>query len=561
MFNKIKQIIGVLVLFCGCYTQAQQQTKDIEKEEVVVEFSFNPTLSDVFKLKTNPERADNFQKKKVSYQITTQKVVSDFTPITQRASYVNIDKKKTESYKNYIYGAAGLYGNGELELFLRPQLLRGYQFGVDVKHQNNQNGISDKRVKNGSWNTDVTMFVGQNLKYKTWKGTVNYKRDQIHWYGLSPLVTDASVYQNKDLKQVYNGVTLQGFYNDKKAFVSDITPSVQIFTDGYQSAEVGAKVKATLKKSVFKQFPTEVRLGYLRGGFDQNYSTSNAIKYQFLNLGAQPSYKYQTEKMKLDMSLGFLLHIDTEASKTKAIVLPKFIASFPLVQNLMQLQLGVKSEFKQNSYAGLSAINPFVAPALLIQASHTPVHLFAALDGKLSKRISYAVEGGYKAIQNQALFLNQNVLTTAVEAYQLGNSFGVVYDDVNVVTFKGNVKASLSDRLSLGAFATLNTYDLDTQEKAWNLPNFKLETFANYQINNWFAQVGVNLLDGRNDFVNNQVIDVKGILDINAKGGYKINKRINAHFNIYNLLGNHYESFVNYQVQGFQAVAGLSYKF
>lgn len=562
MSYKLKNKWTIVALFCSVVQiYAQEQTQEIEKEDVVVEFSFNPTLSDVFKLKTHPISQKNFAKEKVLYNINSKKVASDFTPITQRVSYVNIDQPKFKNYPNYIYGVAGLYGNSELDVFLRPNLIRGYQFGVDFNNENYQNGIKDKRLPNGRWHTNLAIFLGKQSKRKSWNTEIGYDRNQIHWYGLSPLLTDATTYQNKDVKQVYSTFVLSGEVQYKKSLISSITPSIQFFTDSYKTTETNIQIGATLDRTFFDNIKTRLDLQYVNGAFDQNYTNANNIAYSFFNLGVQPSYSYQTEKFKLDMSVGLLLNLDSEASKTNFLFLPKIIGTFPLVKNMMSLDLGIKSEFIQNSYASFAKKNPFVSPTLNIQASNIPVNLFLGLDGNMGRNITYRTEAEYKIIKNQALFLNNGATNLFEESYQLGNTFNVVYDDVNVFHLQGDVNVKISEHLSFGSIAFFNSYTLEVQEKAWNLPNFSFETFANYKRDTWFAQAGFNMVNGRQDQVNNQIKKVDGIFDVNIKGGYVINKKLNAHLNVYNLLNSNYESFTNYQVQGFQAVAGLSYKF
>jgi len=562
MSCNLKNKWTIVALFCGV-TQiyAQEQTKEIEKEDVVVEFSFNPTLSNVVKLKINPVSQDSFAKEKINYQIKSKKVASDFVPITQMANYVNIDPPISNNYENYIYGAAGLYGNSELDVFLRPKWIKDYQFGVDLNNENYQNGIDDKRVPNARWHTNLALFLGKQSKRKSWNTEIGYDRNQIHWYGLSPLLTNVNSYQNKDVQQVYNTFSLGGDVQYQKGLVSTINSSIQLFKDSYKTTETNIKVGAVLDKLFIDKIKTIVDLQYLNGAFKQNYTTVDNVNYSFFNLGIHPSYSYLTEKFKLDMSIGLLLNLDSEASKTNFLCLPKIIGSFPLVKNIMRLDLGIKSEFTQNSYASFAKDNPFVSPTLNIQASNTLFDLFLGLNGNLGRNVTYKTETGYKVINNQALFVNNMQTILLTEGYQLGNTFSVVYDDVKVFKVEADINIKLLEHLSLGATAVFNSYTLETQKKAWNLPRFSLETFANYKMDTWFAQAGFNRVNGREDLVNSKIIKVKEIYDLNIKVGYIINKHLNAHLNAYNLLNSNYESFTNYQVQGFQAVAGLSYKF
>lgn len=561
-FKMRKQWI-VLSAFCVFVNiQAQEKQEEIEKEDVVVEFSFNPTLSDVFKLKTSPTIKEKFDKKEVSYQINSKEVKSDFKPVIKKASYVNVDEPVSKNYRNYIYGAAGLYGNGELDVFLRPKAVRGYQFGIDLSNYNYQNGIDDDRVDNGKIDSHIGLFLAKKTKDLSWKTNVNYDRSQIHWYGLDPNIVTPALYEDKDVKQVYNSILLGGNIEHKKGIVKSVKPSLQFFSDEYESFEVDFKTKAIFEIPVLKSaITTAVDFEYLDGTFDKSYALTNDVNYGFFNLGLAPSYSYQSENFQFSASLGVMLNVNTEVSKTNVLFLPKAVITVPLVENIMILEGGVRSNFSQNSYARLVKENEFVSPTLNIQATHTPIDVFMGLKGKLSKSIKYNTEASYKQIKNKALFRHNNQTTTLDESYQLGNSFYVLYDDIKAIVVKGNIEIAVLKNLNLGALAAFNNYTVDQEAEAWNLPSTVVETYANYKQEKWFAQVGVNIWGDRKDEINGSVFTVDGFLDVNLKGGYNINKRLNAHVNIYNLLHNKYNAFTNYQVQGFQTVAGLSYKF
>ena len=215
----------------------------------------------------------------------------------------------------------------------------------------------------------------------------------------------------------------------------------------------------------------------------------------------------------------------------------------------------------QNSYASLASENPFVSPTLNIETSHTPVDLFVGLDGALSKNIRYGIEGSYKNVKNQALYLHNDVLS-AGQPFDMGNSFGVIYDDVNIFATKANVEVDFSKYVTAGGNVIFNSFDPENQEKAWNLSGIEMETYLNYHQNKFFSQLGINIVDGRYSLSTaNEPKKLDGFLDMNLKMGYIINQRLNAHVNLYNMLSNKYELYRNYGVQGVQAVVGLSYKF
>ncbi|NIJ44101.1 hypothetical protein FHR24_000540 [Wenyingzhuangia heitensis] len=556
-----KQWILIALFLGAVHIYAQTKEDNIKKEDVVVEFSFNPTLTDVFKLKTVPNGQEEFAKQKIEYTINPKQVPSDFVPITKQAAYVNIDDPKPKNYRSYLYGALGLYGNGEIEVMLRPNAVNGYTYGIDFSSYNSQNGIDNERVDNGQWKSNIDLFLAKNNKKYNWKTEANFERNRIHWYGLDAGIPEVD-YQNQDVEQVYNSLTFSGIIDYKNAKVKSLSPSINFFSDGFESSEIDLNVAAVLNKSMFKDYiEATVNFEYLNGSFGQTYLDNTNINYSFFNLGVTPSYNYQADNFQLNVALGLFVNSNTEASTSKFWILPSIQADVNLIKDIMILHGGIRSNLDQNSYESLASKNPFIAPSAVIKTTATPVDVFVGLDGKLTKTISYSTEASYKQVKNKALFVHYNSEDTVTQPFQLGNSFAVIYDDVSVFSLKGAIEMMFSKQLTGGVLATVNSYSPDVQAEAWNLPNMTIETYANYTHNKWFGQVGVNIIDGRDDLVEGQPTKLDGFLDLNVKGGYKINKRLNAHVNIYNLLDNNYQSYTNYQVQGFQLVAGLSFKF
>jgi len=56
-------------------------------------------------------------------------------------------------------------------------------------------------------------------------------------------------------------------------------------------------------------------------------------------------------------------------------------------------------------------------------------------------------------------------------------------------------------------------------------------------------------------------IDVGNYFDLNLNAGYKFTDRLTAFAKVNNALGSNYQKYTNFQVQGLQFFAGLTYKF
>jgi hypothetical protein len=205
--------------------------------------------------------------------------------------------------------------------------------------------------------------------------------------------------------------------------------------------------------------------------------------------------------------------------------------------------------------------------------------LYAGLKGKLSNYISYDVRGGVMSEKNKPLFLNNpysSILSVfpeaPEEAYEYGNSFGVVYDDVKTVSFSGGLKFDMSKNFSAGINGEFHKYANHFEEEAWNLPEIKLG--ANLDVNiteRWYAGAAVFFVGERKDqLVRTNIIPlipvsntvtVDSYFDANAHVGYKINERFATFLRLNNIANQNYEKWLNYPVQSFQVMLGGNYKF
>lgn len=56
-------------------------------------------------------------------------------------------------------------------------------------------------------------------------------------------------------------------------------------------------------------------------------------------------------------------------------------------------------------------------------------------------------------------------------------------------------------------------------------------------------------------------ITLDGFFDANAHVGYRFNEQLSIFVKASNIANNNYQRWANFRVQGFQALAGVSYKF
>jgi hypothetical protein len=198
---------------------------------------------------------------------------------------------------------------------------------------------------------------------------------------------------------------------------------------------------------------TSVTLDYLGGSFDRNYFTDEELKYGNINFGIAPQYQLTQDDLTLNLGVNLVYLNDTQAGKNKFYVYPNITASYRLVDELLIAYGGLEGGLIQNSYENFAQENPFVSPTLFITPTDQQYNVHAGIKGKLSNSISYNVNARYLADRSKALYKVNSVLGEAIEDYQLGNSYNIVYDDVKTFSFSGELNVDVNRNFKLGVKA------------------------------------------------------------------------------------------------------------
>ncbi|MNK41037.1 Vitamin B12 transporter BtuB [compost metagenome] len=582
---KFQYKIAVCIAFAAAQgVYAQKKDENIGTEVVNVVKPYTPTISDAFKVKETPvmEDEDNTKKEEIQYNIFSFPVASTFTPSKGKAA--GVDKQQREKlFNNYATFGVGNYGTINAELFVTENLNRNEYVGGMLRHLSSQGGIKGVKLDDKYYNTGLDLTYGNRQKDYSWNADIGFQNQVYNWYGL-PLEfqdIDNEVINGIDPKQTYNTVYVGGKIAAEDSFFREASMQYKRFWDAYGSAENRFYVKPSLDIDVMdEKIKVDVIADYVGGNLADD--TEFPIEYSNFNLGIQPSLLYQKEDLSIQLGAGLFYSMGKMNGDTdnKFYVYPQVKASYKVVGDLMVAYAGAEGTLNQNSYADFVSENPFISPMQAITPTDEQYDIYVGLKGKLASAIAYNIRGSYKNEDNKAMFLNFNPAILPgpganLNGFEYGNSFSVVYDQLQTISFFGELKADLSKSVRFGVNGTFNSYSLDNQSEAWNMPQIKVGTSLDVDIDTkWYAGANVFYVGDRKDlvlpgntFVNTgteyetEVVTLKSYFDINAHVGYKYNERLTGFLKLNNIANEDYERWVNYKVQGFQVLVGASYKF
>ncbi|MEM8763856.1 MAG: TonB-dependent receptor [Bacteroidota bacterium] len=582
MIRLRKNILSILLLSLLGPLQAQEQ-KDIGTETVTVIKPYSPTVSDAFKLKSSPILDDSIvlQKKKIDYNIFSVPVASTFTPAKGKAARV----KKTPPprlFNSYASVGLGNFNNALLDLYTSRELNRGEDlFDIGLRHHSSRGDIESTPLDANFYNTKLEGSYAKKNRDMEWGAGLEFQHQLYNWYGVEQEEFDPALISDIDETQNYFSIGATADIEMEDGFFKKGNLLLRRFWDATESGENRFVVQPTFELPITDELVTiGAKLDYVSGNFENESlnSTVNTMgsNYSHFQVGVTPSLLILRDDLTLNLGASLVYGLDTENSDSQFFIYPSVTASYRVVEDNVIAYGGIEGNLRQNSYYDLVTENPFVSPTLEIQPTDQQYDAYVGLKGQLLPNLGYNIKGSYSAENRMPLFLlnPENTLRTDDSAYFLGNSFQVFYDDIKTLGFFGELNLDINRNFTLGINAEFYDYDTETDNPAWNLPNIKGSLFMDYQVDeNWFVGGNLFYVGEREDLealaIANAtpsefpatIISLDAFFDANLQAGYRFNEQLTIFVKASNLANNDYQRWANFRVQGFQALAGVSYKF
>ncbi len=571
-------LIGILQ-FAGAQ---EKDKKDLGTQTVTVVKAYSPTISDAFKIKSVPILNDSMvlQKKKIEYSINSVPVASTFTPAKGKAA--GVEKTPPPNlYNSYASLGVGNYFDAAADFYTSRALNRDERLDVGMNHLSSSGDLKDAVLSTKFYNTKLGADYTKTSRDLIWGADIGFQHQLYNWYGVPKDTFSETVIDGIDSKQNYFMAEAGAHMSMDNSFFKGGELRYRRFWDAVKSGENRAYFTPKFEFPVNDEVVAlDVKIDYVGGSF-KNASLNNTdnvmgIDYGKLQFGISPSLQMLKDDLTLNLGVGLVYGLDTEVSDSNFYIYPEITASYRLLDETVIAYGGVEGELEQNSYYGLVEENPYVSPTLAIQPTDRKYDAYVGLKGRLMTNLSYNLKGSYIAENRKPLFLQnpENQYRNDEKGYYYGNSFQVFYDDVKTLGFFGELNLDVNRNFTLGLNAEVFNYNTETDNPAWNLPNFQSSLFMDYQINKqWYMGANLFYVGERKDLMSqavpnmqpsgfpSEIITLDGYFDINAHVGYRFSDQLSFFLNANNIANNNYMRWANFQVQGFQILGGAAYKF
>ena len=229
----------------------------------------------------------------------------------------------------------------------------------------------------------------------------------------------------------------------------------------------------------------------------------------------------------------------------------------------------------QNSFRNFSDQNPYTAPAIVLEKTHIPYAFQLGTRTKLVAGWEFTMNAYYQKSENTPLFRSFGLdnRNSDYTAFRYGNTFEVIYKEMETLGFDASVMAAFKNGGSLSFKAHWRDYSLADETEPLNLPGLQFK--FNTNINIWqkiFLQTNIIFWGAREhsfqDIFNNQslsaahkIIELPSFVDAEVKLTYQLNDRWDVYFKAENIFNAKQFHWANYQVYGARFLTGIRYNF
>lgn len=584
----MKKILS-FICFCtvvGIAAQDHSKKKDTVKTEVVeIETRYNPKIADANKIVKKPtiKILEKSKRKKLVYSIFSAPVASTFVPKTGVVKGIDVGVKE-RIFNNFVALGYGNYASPYTEMYFHYNSKFENDFGLHLKYSGSQENLRNSVLNSTFSNIETTVFYSQNERFYKWKTYLSAKQNSYNWYGLPDLNFSTLAIGQIEEQQNYNQFNLGGEISFEDSKIEIVKFDLQYFTDAWNSSELYADGSAIFKFPVdflfrnSNEISISTQMEYLRGRFQQSYSSDAPLDHHFLTLNASPRYKFKWGAIAIDLGTKLFLSFDIENDLQHFLVYPDVNVQFPIVKDFVSVYGGISGGLTTNNFASFTEQNPYVSPTLFMTQTNQKYHAFGGIKALATNDLSVHLGISRKNEEDKPLFIRNNSksdgATTSLngsdlKGFEYGNSFSVIYDDVITMTFAGELAYEASKYLSVSTSLRYHVFDTRNSAEAWNLPNTEASILAKFKKKNWYGSASINYFGDRKDALYSGIYPsntigiqtIAGFVDANLNGGYHFNDQFTVFVKINNFINGKYQQFANFDVQGFQAILGLSYKF
>lgn len=538
-------VLICIMVFSSVHLLAQTGN-DLPGQNIIVLSDIKPLLSEAKKVRFNPKlppvetNTPDLIYSLPSRSLTLPYQVPDVKPLAKKA-------EKLPPLKN-VYAKIGFgnYTTPYLDLYInsgrdnsKENASNNSNLGLRVGYISSKGSLPEQQFSDFKAKAFGTFYVdraaiGVQIKYDR---NVNY------FYGYNPEVD--TVIAKLGNQQIYNSISGGLSIKNAKKTANDINYDGHLIfnylNDRFKQNEVNPVFDFGLSKTLDN--------GHSIGGtvlVDHNTFKNDTATQNSTILAVIPSYRIHNDDWLID--IGAYIGGDDEG----LVIFPDIFFEKTLVEKIATFHASFKGKAVRNNYKSLSDENRFLDYNPQLHNSRE-LGISAGIKGNPAGNFNYNVQVTYNNVRFLPVFVNSmDSLHT--------HRFDVLYDtNASVLNPHLELEYGISEKLRLSAFVDIYSYTLNNLAKAWHLPAVKAGLSVNYKITDRITTHADFLAYGSRKALTPQGTEMtlKGVVDINLGGSYKINDSFHIFANINNIASSRFQKWYLYPTYGINALAGL----
>ena len=481
-----KRLILFLFLLSISISYAQKKENSIDTESIVIVKSFTPSLSDAFKIKSNPFISDSISNSKFElvYDLKKIPVISTFEP--NKASPLKLKQKILyDSFNTFFSGAFGNKNQLFFNISSLVEIDRNQRFGLNFYKDGFGNDI-DNTILRSNQNYNEIGF-NHNLRSNQYNVNTQFKfsKSLNNYFGLNENVWDQSFLNSIDPQIRRNNFKVRSNWNWYDYFFNNFVLQANLSTDNFGSIEKQIGLSAN--------FGSELARGNIKGkikiqGLNTRFVSSYFEKIQeeySQSLGSLSVFwqNISTDfRIKIGAGVTYFLGIDQISNDL--IYYPEIEILYQKEDNKITSYLNAFGGAKLNSYRSLTDVNPYLAPTAHLVPTFNKYNIQLGIRSRLASVLNFDFGLIFDEVENynfyQRLpFDNENEL----ESYRLSNAFESKYLDLSFYGFNASIIINMIKDNFIRFEASYRFFDTQQEEILWNIPSLQA---------NWESQIKWN---------------------------------------------------------------------
>nr|WP_294903300.1 hypothetical protein [uncultured Lacibacter sp.] len=536
MNNRIIFSLAACLTTTGLF--AQDTTK---KQSVEIVSAFKPVLKNAVKINFNATPpAPETGAPNLAYNIPVQNLFFNLQPVGLKPMSLQIDSTGLAHNSNYIKAGYGNYNTPLIDAGFTLGDGKKTNFTLFANHLSQRGKLRVQRFSNTSFSANLNTVLNKVEVY----GKAGYQNQTFYLYG-----PDAAFANTKDdsLRKPYQTINIRA--GVRNAFVNRFGISynpdlnINVFSD----------TRSTETNGVL-DLPVEVRFGnsfgmLVRGNVDlTTYTPTGGTAYSnnlfFLNAAAM----LKTSRLYIKGG------IRPTWDQGKLNVLPDVLVDVHLQEKQIILTAGWTGYVRKNSYQFLVSQNPWINQPLS-QYNTRITEFYGGFKGTVANSFNYRIQSGFAEFLSLPLYSNK-IQPGLFEVVREGK--------LQAIHSQAELGFVAQDQFN--ASAKLDIYNfLNQQDEArpWHVLPVELTAALRWQPNKkimvksdlfaWQGPVYQKIPNGTDR--------LPAVFDLNAGMEFKVHPLISVWGQFNNIFNKTYQRWNNYQVVGFNLLAGIRLTF